>query len=262
MAEKKSFPLAVKLGLDFAMALLFTVSLGFRTIGSVAHEWIGISLCVLFILHIIINLRWYGNILRGKYTFRRSVNTVLNLLLPMTMIVLCVTGILNSRHAFGFLQLKGGMGIRQIHTFVAYWGLILIGVHTGLHWETVLGVARKMAGINGERWIRSVSLRVAAFLVAVYGVWASFDRDMGSKLFLGFSFDFWAPSRPHILFYTHNIAIMGLYIFVTHSVMKLLKKKNGLASVQTDKRIRYKKNLLFQPRCCHTLHHERIHREY
>jgi hypothetical protein len=44
---------------------------------------------------------------------------------------------------------------------------------------------------------------------------------MGSKLFLGYSFDYWNPERPMILFFTSNLAIMGVYIFVTHYALKL-----------------------------------------
>jgi hypothetical protein len=46
----------------------------------------------------------------------------------------------------------------------------------------------------------------------VYKVYASFDREMGAKLFLGYSFGFWAPDRPAILFFSHNLAIMGVYL--------------------------------------------------
>jgi hypothetical protein len=63
--------------------------------------------------------------------------------------------------------------------------------------------------------------RAIAVVIAVYGLYASFDRDMGSKLFLGYSFDYWDLERPAILFFAGNLAIMGLYVFVTHYALKL-----------------------------------------
>jgi hypothetical protein len=212
------------------MALLFIASLGFRTIGAVAHEWIGVSLCLLFIVHTLINWRWYRNIMKGNYSLRRGVNTVLNLLLPAVMATLFLSGVMNSRYVFGFLELNGGMGVRQIHSLAAYWGIVLIGVHAGMHWAMVLGAVRKMAGVRREGPLGAMTLRGTAFLMAVYGIWASFDRAMASKLFLGFSFDFWDPARPEILFYANNLAIMALYISITHYALKATSRKTAITA--------------------------------
>jgi hypothetical protein len=136
------------------------------------------------------------------------------------MLVLVVCGLANSRHALGFLQLPGDMEFRQIHSLTAYWGLVLIGVHAGMHWTAVINAVRKMAGIGGESRVRKAALRILAAWVAGFGAWASYDRDMGSKLFRGFSFDFWDPSRPAVLFFVSNLAILSLYTGVTHFCMK------------------------------------------
>jgi hypothetical protein len=69
------------------------------------------------------------------------------------------------------------------------------------------------------------TLRVLAVLSMSFGVWASYDRDMGSKLFRGFSFDFWDPSRPAVLFFISNLAILSVYIGVTHFAMKWVQRR-------------------------------------
>jgi hypothetical protein len=48
---------------------------------------------------------------------------------------------------------------------------------------------------------------------------------MGSKLFRGFSFDFWDPSRPAVLFFISNLAILSVYIGVTHFAMKWVRRR-------------------------------------
>jgi hypothetical protein len=227
MKPEKHPSIGLKLALDLAMVLLFIASLGFRTIGAVAHEWLGVSLFSLLIVHTIINWRWYRNIPNGKYAFRRCVNTVLNLLLPAVMLTLCVSGVMNSRHVFGFLGLNGGMAVRQIHSLAAYWGIALIGVHAGMHWAMVLGAVKKMAGVTRAGAMSTAALRAVALLMSAYGIWASFDRAMGSKLFLGFSFDFWDADRPEILFYANNLAIMALYISITHYTLKAMPRINA-----------------------------------
>jgi hypothetical protein len=76
-----------------------------------------------------------------------------------------------------------------IHTIAAYWLVPLTGVHLGLHWAMF---ARRI----GNSRIVIYSMRIFAFLFVAFGVWSSFDRDMFSKLFLGFSLDSWPEERP------------------------------------------------------------------
>jgi hypothetical protein len=113
------------------------------------------------------------------------------------------------------------MLIRQIHTTAAYWCLPLIGAHLGLNWGVILNAFRKMVKTNGESRAQKTSMRVIAFALAVFGVWSSFDRDMFSKLFRGFSFDYWPEERPAILFFAVNLSIMSVYVFVAYHVVKI-----------------------------------------
>ena len=57
-------------------------------------------------------------------------------------------------------------------------------------------------------------------MVVVYGIYASFDREMRTKLFIGYSFDFWDSNRLIVLFLSHHLAIMGIYVCTTHYVLK------------------------------------------
>ncbi|MDR2452372.1 MAG: DUF4405 domain-containing protein [Candidatus Accumulibacter sp.] len=212
---------AIKLSIDLVMPLLFVATLAFRITGNAPHEWIGVALCALFVVHGLLNRRWFRNVFKGRYGFRRTLNTVINSSLLLAMLLLAGCGMANSRQVFGFLHLPGSMEFRQIHSIAAYWGLALIGIHAGMHWTVVLHAARKMTGIRGESRFRKTALRVLAVLSMSLGVWASYDRDMGSKLFRGFSFDFWDPSRPVVLFFISNLAILSLYIGVTHFCMRL-----------------------------------------
>ena len=45
--------------------------------GETAHEWIGMAIFILFILHHLMNRRWTGNIRKGRYTPVRIIQTVL-----------------------------------------------------------------------------------------------------------------------------------------------------------------------------------------
>jgi hypothetical protein len=92
-----------------------------------------------------------------------------------------------------------------------------------MHGEMIMNGMRKMFRIKNANFTRTIVLRIVALLITVFGVWASFDRDMFAKLFLGFSFDYWPPERPAILFFIANLAIMSIYSSGTYYVLKLLQ---------------------------------------
>jgi hypothetical protein len=220
--------LIVRLPIDLGMTALLLFAMAYRITGDVAHEWIGITVTVLFIGHNVINWRWYRCIFTGKYDFRRTLNTTVNLLLFATIAVLIISGVLLSRTVFAFMGFSGGMQIRQAHTLAAYWSLILIAVHLGMHWEMIMAAIREMTKGVEARPIWKIIIRAVTALIVIYGVYASFDREMGAKLFLGYSFDFWNPDRPTVLFFTSNLAIMGVYICVTHYTLKLLAYRRAI----------------------------------
>lgn len=226
------FGLTLWLGLDAVMVLFFLSSLAFRITGRAPHEWIGLFLCALFCIHTVINLDWYRKLFKGRYALGRLAKTLTNLALLTAMAVLCTSGILNSRHVFGFSQYVDGMIVRQVHSVTAYWGLVLIGIHIGLQWKKIMGVFCKATGASGESRIMVFMLRALALLIVTCGIWASFDRDMGSKLFLGFSFDFWEPDRPILLFYTGHLAIMAVYAFVAYHALRLTKSVKNRRPIQ------------------------------
>lgn len=213
--------LAARLALDVALLLLFVTSLAFRSTGREAHEWVGVSFCLLFIVHTLWNWGWYKNIFTGTYSTRRTINIIINLALLATMTALCVCGIANSRHVFRFSQIIDGERARQLHSLAAYWSLVLVGVHIGLHWDMIVAAARKRLNFGNPRKRALLLNRMLVCAVLGFGVWASFERDMGSKLFLGFSFDYWPADQPLALFYVCHLTIMGNYVFVAHYFPKI-----------------------------------------
>jgi hypothetical protein len=209
--------LLARLVIDLAMTVLLLFALAYRIIGDAAHEWVGVSLCAMFIAHNIINRRWWAGVFRGRYTPRRIVMTAVNVLLALAMITLIITGLLHSRTVLAFLHLEGGTEMRQIHTTAAYWGLILIAVHAGLHLRPPKAVSSVFV---------KIAFPVLALLIAAFGVWSFIDRDMFAKLFLGFSFDYWNEERPAVLFFAETVGIMTVFAAGTHYAMRLADR-NG-----------------------------------
>jgi len=118
------------------MTILLLVLMVHQFTGDVAHEWFGAGMFVLFIIHNILNWKWYRNILKGKYTVFRVFQTAVNLLVFAAMIGLMISGIMMSSYVFAFLRISGGMSFaRKLHMLSSYWAFVLISLHLGLQLE-------------------------------------------------------------------------------------------------------------------------------
>ena len=218
--------LKIKIAVDTAMTLALLLLMAYGLVGEAAHEWIGMGMFVLFVLHHILNRRWIGAVPRGRYTPLRVVQTVLAALVLLCMVGSMVSGILLSRYVFAFLPSHGGYELAgTLHMLCAYWGFVLMSLHLGLHWNMLLTMARRHCRPNKLRtWL----LRVAGYLFAAYGAVAFVRRDVGSYLTLKSHFVFYDYTEPVGLFLLDHLAVMGLFVLVGYALTALctaLQKK-------------------------------------
>ncbi len=214
----------VRLSIDTIMTVLFIIMMAYRLTGSTAHEWTGMSLFILFIIHNVLNLNWYKAIYKGKYTAVRVIRTAVNLLLLVAMLGMMVSGLIISQTVFSLLQFINIDFGRKLHHLSAYWGFILMSIHLGLHWGMIMGAARRMRRNSKASKAMVFSLRMVAVMIAGYGIYAFFKRGIGRYLVLYYSYSFWDYEQLAVLFFIDFIAIMGLCVFITYYVMKRIQK--------------------------------------
>lgn len=175
---------------------------------------------VLWIFHHILNRNWYRHLIKGKYTASRIIQTVVDILVLLSMLALMVSGIILSREVFAFLPISKGIAFaRSLHVFSAFWGFALMALHLGLHWNMILGMVRKASGsvLPGQT---QVVLRMIAVLIAGYGLYAFIKNQFLSYMFMLSDFVFFDYDRPVLLFFAEYIAIMGLFVFLAHYTWK------------------------------------------
>ncbi len=97
------------------------------------HEILGISLILLFVIHIFWNRRWFARLPRGRYDLKRTILTCVDLLLVVMMILLLISSLALSRHLFTDLHPIASFTARKIHIFAPAWLLLLSGLHLGIH---------------------------------------------------------------------------------------------------------------------------------
>lgn len=215
----------IKLFIDLLMMILMLMEMANRFTGNTFHEIAGISLFVLFIIHNILNRRWYKTIFRGKMNVRRVLSITVNLLFLVAMIVVMISAIPISRTIFTFMHIQNGLIARKIHTAAAYWGMILMAIHLGMHWGMIRGGVQRMMGITGTSHIRAIILRILVVMIVVYGVKTSFDRNVGEKLIAYYSFDFWESDESFVKLLLDYISIIATYVCGTYYLLKIEHKK-------------------------------------
>lgn len=153
---------------DAGMSVLLLLLMAYELVGSAAHEWIGVGMLALFLVHHALNGKWTRNLFRGKVTPLRALQTVLAALALVTMLGSFVSALLVSRTVFAFLPVRGGRSLgRMLHMLSAYWGFVFLSLHLGLHWGTMLALAGRLC--KGPSRARRILLRALGGAIALYG---------------------------------------------------------------------------------------------
>lgn len=220
--------LKMKIFIDILMTFGLLFVSGYQFWGETLHEWIGAGMFVLFIVHHLLNLNWYRNAWKGRYSSFRVFQLVINAGLLVVMGMQMYSGVVLSRHVFSFLPIESGLSLaRRLHILGAYWGVLLMSLHLGLHWNMVMGIMKKQLRFKEKSRIRTAVGILLGGCIAVYGVAAFIRRDFLTYLFLKSEFVFLDYSEPVILFYLDYLALMGMCIFIGHYIAKLCRKNSG-----------------------------------
>lgn len=206
----------IRLILDFLAVALIIICLAYWWLDNLSHEVFGTALFVLVIAHNVFNRRWYGAVVKRRMDVTRVVNIVTIAGLAVGMSVMLATSLLISRDLFPFTALQGGFAVREIHMFGGYWVLLIIAIHLGTRWHVVINSARGLAGWSEQSRTRTTAARLAALVIALWGVKSSVDMAFGQKLMLIYSLDMWDFNESTIGFFVNYGAIVGLYAAATH----------------------------------------------
>lgn len=214
---------------DVCLLVMLPVLMAEILTGQEFHEWLGTAMAVVLLLHHLLNINWLKNIGKGNYTPLRSLGTVMNLLLFADMSVLIISGIMMSGFVFEWLPVSGGMILsRRLHLFASHWGLILMSLHTGMHWGMVVRLGtkfrKKSESEDGLTWLA----RGLAAAISIFGIYAFIQQDMPDYLFLKTAFVFWDETKPAAMFFLETLSIMGLFITAGYYGQKQMKGLKGI----------------------------------
>lgn len=211
----------IRLCVDIAMTVLLPMLMAYSLIGEAFHEVIGTLMLALFIIHHILNRKWYGALRKGRYNARRVFQTILDSVLLVFMILQPVSGILMSKHLYTFLpSLPISATAREVHMLLAYWGFVLMRVHAGTH------LPASMKGLAVKKKAHLAVLTVLCGISA-YGCAAFVKRGFPGYMSGQTAFAFFDFSEPHVFFFLDYLAVMILFMMLGCVIAWGLGKANG-----------------------------------
>ena len=206
---------------DIMMTILFIILMGYHITGSKLHEILGIFIFVLFIIHHILNIRWYKSIFKGKHNFKRKFQIILDFLLLIVMILMIISSVMISGYVFSFLGITTTMFARKLHIITTSWGFILIAIHVGMHITALMNkIHKKMKDTMFEYvyyFIIIILLGLGLYSLTILKIW--------EEMFLLVNFKFYDYNQSSIVFYMKYISLLNLVAIVTYFIFKI--KKGG-----------------------------------
>jgi hypothetical protein len=134
--------------LDTILFVSLVLLLEPRFAGLAVHEWLGLAVIPLIIIHILYAWRWIATMaarLCEKDAWRSRVNVLLNTLLFITFVVTTFSGLMTSFIALPAVGIAPvnyeGWGI--LHDRWAVYVQVLAGLHIALNWGWIVGAVRR-----------------------------------------------------------------------------------------------------------------------
>ena len=193
--------------IDVCMTILLLFLMAYQVTGEVLHEWIGIGMTVLVIVHQILNRKWYGALFKGRYRAYRILTTAVNILLLLSFALTAFSGMSMSGHAVPFLYgMAPVLFARQLHLSMSHWSFVLMGLHLGLH---VPAMTAKMKLEDRKKTLVS-----AAFcLIAGIGLWLFLRNGMTDYLFFRVPFAFLDYDKAGAMVIMENVVMLLFWAF-------------------------------------------------
>jgi hypothetical protein len=151
-----------RLIVDIILAISFLALMSVNLTGLLIHEWLGIGLMLLVLLHLLSQWDWTISSSRGffkRLTQRIRLTYLLNWALFIAGVLVFFSGLVISENAMRVLGLslgaRGGTPLfgfwHQLHTLSADAVLLLAGIHLGLNWRWVVNAIKQVLHLGGRR---------------------------------------------------------------------------------------------------------------
>ncbi len=217
-----------KMTIHLLMTALLLFLTAYPITGQALHEWLGIGMLLLFLVHNLFHIRWYGNLRKGTYSPQRLLQTLLPFCLSLSLLCLGYSGIILSRHVFAALPVHGPLATaRALHMAASCWTVVLIGIHLGMHWGRVAGRFRKLLQDRKLPNVSARAIQLAAICLAGYGLLCFIQKDMLAFMLLQKQLIFSDFAQSALSTLVQSLAIMSFWIFAGFQIVRAVGSPTG-----------------------------------
>ena len=202
---------------DLCMTLVLLCLMAYQVCGEVLHEWGGMLMTLLLIVHHVLNRKWYAGLLKGRYNAYRVLTVLVNTLLLGCMTLTALCGMSMSAHAvpflYGLLPISFAL---QMHLALSCWSFVLMGFHLGLH------IPAMTAGL---RWSGKVKAALSLLCAAVAGLGFRLfvKNSLPDYMFFRTPFAFLDYDKAAVPVFAENLAILVAFALPGACCAKLCK---------------------------------------
>lgn len=155
-ARESGKPAQWRLKTTFWLDVMLLVSVAavqtVRFTGLVLHEWLGLSMAAMVLVHMLFSWSWIASLSRRLFAVqsaRTRINYVLNLSLFASVVAVIFSGILISQRAIPALtgvKAAPDMDWRwdYLHNLFSQFLVMLSGFHLAMNWDWALAAAEKL----------------------------------------------------------------------------------------------------------------------
>ena len=138
----------MNLMLDSALFLIFLIVYQEKATGETVHEWLGVGIAAVIIVHILLHWQWVVSITQRFFQKIKSeprINYMLNAGLFVCFTTIIFSGLMISRSVLPFFGLEAADTAfwKMLHITAADASLWLTGLHVALHWRWIVDAAKR-----------------------------------------------------------------------------------------------------------------------
>ena len=213
----KNVKYMIRLIVDSLMTVLLILLMAYQVTEEAFHEWVGMSMAVILIVHHILNIKWYSVLFKGRYNAYRVITTAVNTLLLASVVLTALGGMSMSNYAVPFMNgIIDLVFAKTAHLALSYWSFILMGLHLGLHLPVMT------AKIKPDKTMRNILTTVFA-LLAVFGLFLFFKNGIYRYISFTTHFALFDYEKAPVLVFIENLAVMFFFVFAGANTVRLIK---------------------------------------
>ena len=207
---------------DLGMTILLLGLMAYSVTEQPFHEWMGVSVFALFVVHHLLNAAWFCHLRKGRYTLLRGIQTLLVALLTVSVLLQIISGLAMSRYVLMPFKIPLSTSkARLLHLCFGYWSFLLMSVHLGFHWPALVGLGRRIIGGRSLSQGGRAALRIEGVAAALYGAACFVRQNMVDYLFLRTEFVFFDYEKSPILVLGELASIMVLWALAGYLIQRL-----------------------------------------